>query len=102
MSAPASERLLLIRRGGMLLGLVESAVRSVGRPEDRAGYRLRVGDRELEADEVVGVVDGMKVHPSGGVMSRFWSEPAGGLAVHGDTPLVVVDPEHPPSFLRIG
>ena len=97
-----AERLLLIRRDGILWGLAESAVHSVGRPDDRAGYRLRVGEQELEADEVVGVVDGVRIHPSGGVMSRFWSEPAGGLAVHGDTPLVVVDPQHPPSFLRIG
>lgn len=95
-------RLLLIRRDGILWGLAESAVRSVGRPEGHRGYRLRVGDQELAADEVVGVVDGVRIHPSGGVMSRFWSEPAGGLAVHGDTPLVVVDPERPPSFLRTG
>lgn len=95
-------RLLLIRRGGVLWGLDQSAVVSVGRPEDHGGYRLRVGDRELEADEVVGVADGVRIHPAGGVMSRFWEEPAGGLAVHGATPLVVVDPERPPSFLRIG
>lgn len=95
-------RLLLIRRNGMLLGLDESAVRSVARAGEHGGYRLRVGDRELEADEVVGVAEGMRIHPSGAVMSRFWNEPAGGLAVHGDAPLVVVDPEHPPSFLRIG
>jgi hypothetical protein len=57
-------------------------------------------DRELAADAVVGVVDGLAVRPAGGVMARYWSEPAGGLAVHGTTPLVVVDPERPPRFLR--
>lgn len=97
-----AERLLLLRRDGILWGIVQSAVRSVGRPDDHGGYRLQVGEQEIEADEVVGVAEGVPVHPSGGVMARFWSEPAGGLAVHGDTPLVVVDPERPPSFLRIG
>lgn len=97
-------RLLLIRREGTLWGVEQSAVRAVGRPgEHGAGYRLRVGKdggQELAADEVVGVVDGVPIYPAGGVMSRFWSEPAGGLAVHGAIPLVVVDPERPPSFLR--
>lgn len=99
----SAERLVLLRRGGTLWGVAESAVRAVGRPQEHGGgYRLRVGsggEQELAADEVIGV-DEVIVHPAGGVMSTFWSEPAGGLAVHGDTPLVVVDPERPPSFLR--
>jgi hypothetical protein len=33
-------------------------------------------------------------------MARYWSEPAVGLTVHADTPMVVVDPARPPSFLR--
>jgi len=100
----SAERLLLLRRDGVLWGVAQSAVRAVGRPSEHGGgYRLRVGSdggQELAADEVVGVVDGVPIHPAGGVMATFWSEPAGGLAVHGDTPLVVVDPERPPSFLR--
>lgn len=100
----STERLVLLRRGGTLWGVAESAVRTVGRPQEHGGgYLLRVGsggEQELAADEVVGVIDGVAVHAAGGVMSTFWSEPAGGLAVHGDTPLVVVDPERPPSFLR--
>jgi hypothetical protein len=98
-------RLLLLRRGGGLWGVAHAAVREVSRRG--RGYRVRLtpegedgDDRELAADAVVGVVDGLAVRPAGGVMARYWSEPAGGLAVHGTTPLVVVDPERPPSFLR--
>jgi len=100
----STERLVLVRRGGMLWGVAHSAVHTVTRAEAPHGEYLlavgRSGEQELAADEVVGVVDGMAIHPAGGVMARFWSEPAGGLAVHGETPLVVVDPERPPSLLR--
>lgn len=102
----SAERLVLVRRDGVLWGIVQAAVVAVERPKARRrGYRLWVGPdggQELAADEVVGVVEGVAVHPSGEVMSRFWSEAAAGLAVHGDTPLVVVDPERPPSSLRPG
>ncbi len=102
----SAERLVLVRRDGVLWGISQAAVVAVERSEEhRGGYRLWVGSgggQELAADEVVGVVDDVAIHPAGGVLSRFWSEPAGGLAVHGDTPLVVVDPESPPSFLRPG
>lgn len=95
----SAERLLLIRAAGGLWGVAHAAVVEVARRG--RGYRLRLsGERELAADEVVGVVAGVAVRPAGGVMSRYWSEPAGGLAVCAATPLVVVDPERPPSFLR--
>lgn len=100
----SSTRLLLLRHEGVLWGVAQSAVSVVERPEDHGGgYRLRVGGeggQELLADEVVGVIENVAIHPAGGVMATFWTEPAGGLALHGETPLVVVDPERPPSFLR--
>lgn len=101
-----SERLLLLRRGGGLWGVAQAAVAEVSRRG--AGYRLRLipageggAGQELAADAVVGVADGMAVRPAGGVLARYWNEAAGGLAVYGTTPLVVVDPERPPSFLRV-
>ncbi|HSL85189.1 MAG TPA: hypothetical protein VLF66_20640 [Thermoanaerobaculia bacterium] len=99
------ERLLLLRRGGGLWGVAHAAVAEVSRRG--RGYRLRLipageggAGCELAADAVVGVADGVAVRPAGGVLAHYWSEAAGGLAVHGTTPLVVVDPERPPSFLR--
>lgn len=101
----SGERLLLIRRSGGLWGVAHAAVREVARQGE--GYRVRLtpegregGAEELAADDLVGVAEGISVRPAGGVMARYWSEPAGGLAVHGATPLVVVDPGRPPSFLR--
>lgn len=98
-------RLLLLRRGGGLWGVDHAEVREVSRRG--RGYRVRLtpegeggAGHELAADAVVGVVDGVAVRPAGSVMARYWSEPAGGLAVYGTTPLVVVDPRRPPSFLR--
>lgn len=97
-------RLLILRRGGHLWGVDHGAVHSVERGgETREGHRVRVGPDggyEIAADHVVGVADDLEVRPAGAVMDRYWSEPAGGLAVLGTTPLVVVDAERPPSFLR--
>lgn len=100
-----SGRLLLLRRGGGLWGVAHAAVQEVSRRG--RGYRVRLtpegeggAGHELAADAVVGVVDGLAVRPAGGVLAHYWSEAAGGLAVHGTTPLVVVDPERPPAFLR--
>jgi hypothetical protein len=95
----SGERLLLLRRGGGLWGVAQAAVREVARRG--RGYRVRLaGEHELAADDVVGVVADVPVRPAG-IVSRYWGEPAGGLAVHGATPLVVVDPERPPRFLRL-
>lgn len=97
-------RLLVLRRAGHLWGVDHTAVHSVERRgEELEGHRVRVGadgGHELAADHVVGVVDDLTVRPAGAVMQRYWTEPAGGMAVLGTTPLVVVDPERPPSFLR--
>lgn len=101
----SGERLLLIRRSGGLWGVTHAAVREVARRGK--GYRVRLtpegegeGGAELAADVLVGVVEGVAVQPAGGVMARYWSEPADGLAVHGQTPFVVVDAERLPSFLK--
>jgi len=94
------ERLLLLRSAGGLWGVAQAAVREVARRE--RGYRVRLeGEHDLHADDVVGVVEGVAVRPAGGAISRYWSEAAAGLAVHAATPLVVVDPERPPRFLRV-
>jgi len=95
----SGERLLLLRGAGGLWGVPQAAVREVARRE--RGYRVRLaGEHELLADDVVGVVDGVPVRPTGAAVERYWSEVAAGLAVHAATPLVVVDPERPPRFLR--
>lgn len=101
MTGAARKRMLVIRRAGTLFGVAHGAVRDVARLAGTAGgYRVRLSGEELTADELVGVVDDLPVWPSGGVMARYWSEPAGGLTVHADIPMVVVDPARPPSFLR--
>ena len=91
---------LLLRRGGGLWGIASSAVDSLSRRD--GAYRIGVGDNAILADEIVGVVDDLPVRPSAGVLGRFWGEPAAGLAVHGELPLVVVDPRQPPGALRPG
>ncbi|HEX2643080.1 MAG TPA: hypothetical protein VHU81_08815 [Thermoanaerobaculia bacterium] len=89
---------LLLRRGGGLWGIASSAVDSLSR---RGGaYRIGVGENAILADEIIGVVDDLLVRPSAGVLGRFWCEPAAGLAIHGELPLVVLDPRHPPGVLR--
>jgi hypothetical protein len=94
----SAERLLLVRGAGSLWGIAHAAVRMVTRLG--SGYRVELAEHAVAADQVVGVVEGLNVRPAGGVLARFWSEAAGGLAVHGDTPLVVIDPDRPPSILR--
>lgn len=89
---------LLLRRGGGLWGIASSAVDSLSRRD--GAYRIGVGENAILADEIVGVVDDLPVRPSAGVLGRFWGEPAAGLAIHGELPLVVVDPRRPPGALR--
>lgn len=92
------EQVLLLRRGGGLWGVLHDAVRTVTRGRD--GYRIWLRGRDLTADDVLGVIDGLPVWPAGGALTRFWGETARGLAVHESTPLVVVDPEHPPAIFE--
>lgn len=101
------ERVLLVRRAGSLWAVAHAAVRDVMRSQEAGGtFRVHMAPGAngaggaLTVDELVGVVDGLPVWPGGRVMSRYWSEPVAGLTVHAATPMVVVDPERPPSFLR--
>jgi hypothetical protein len=87
-----------MRRNGGLWGVVHDAVRTVTRGHE--GYRVWLQHEELTADAVLGVIEDLRVWPAGGVLSRYWSEKAGGLAVLGSTPLVLVDPESPPAIFR--
>jgi|GEM_PF-1281053 len=99
---------LLMRHGGALWGVENAAVVSLTRGGDRGGGRggflVAVGTEEPAADlwidEIVGVVAELAVRPLTAALRRFWPEAAGGLAVHAEMPLVVVDPRRPPRVLR--
>jgi hypothetical protein len=91
---------LLLRRGGVLWGIDNAVVTGLTRLG--AAYRIALGEEALSADEVLCVVDGLRIQPAA-ALRRFW--PAAGpgvtgLAVHGEQPLVVVDPRRPPEMLR--
>lgn len=88
---------LLLRHGGALWGIENAAVESLTR--GRRGFRLGLDDGELCVDEIVGVVAELAVRPVAAVLRRFWPEPAGGLAMHAEEPLVVLDPHRPPRML---
>jgi hypothetical protein len=90
---------LLVRRDGVLWGVENGAVEGLSR--HGAQFRLAVGGAELGVDEVVGVVAELAVWPLAGALRRFWPDTAGGLAVHAQAPLVIVDPRRPPRALRI-
>jgi hypothetical protein len=93
---------LLLRRGGSLWGIANAAVAGLERREGGA-YRIAAGgaggEVEVVADEILGVVPELRVWPSP-VTRRFWPEPFRGLAIHGERPVVVVDPGRPPAVLR--
>ena len=94
---------LLLRGGGALWGVDNAAVERLARGNDgRGGFRISLGGRTLHADEVLGVVPDLTVRPVARVLRRFWSEPAGGVAVHAEEPLVIVDPRVPPRALVEG
>jgi hypothetical protein len=108
---------LLMRHGGALWGVENAAVVSLTRGGDPGGGRGRflvaVGTGEpageqgidLWIDEIVGVVAELAVRPLTAALRRFWpdaADAAGGLAVHAEMPLVVVDPQRPPRALRGG
>lgn len=98
---PASSQrgFLLVRRDGVLWGVSNGAVDGISR--DGACFRLVVGGADLGVDEVVGVVPELAVWPVSGALKRFWPDVAGGLAVHGEAPLLIVDPRQPPRALRL-
>lgn len=92
---------LLLRRGGVLWGIDNAAVTGLTRRGE--SFRVALGaEAPLSADEVLCVVDGLRVQPSA-ALCRFWPEAGpgvAGLAVHDEQPLVVVDPLRPPELLR--
>ncbi len=93
--------LLLLSRAGGVWGVDNTRVSQVER--DAGGYRVELRSAEqvrlLTADEVLGVVRGLPVSTGASPVRRYWAQPFVGLAVHGGTPLVVVDPDRPPGLL---
>jgi hypothetical protein len=99
LSVPSARGFLLLRRGGGLWGIANSAVDGLARRG--TDYRITIAGGVLAADEILGVVEDLRVWPLAPAVSRFWPQPAAGLAVHGREPVVVVDPAHPPAALWI-
>lgn len=104
MSVPQARGFLLLRRGGNLWGIANAAVDGLGR--QGVDYRITIaggsggsGGSDLRADEILGVVEELRVWPLAPVVRRFWPQPAAGLAVHGHEPVVMVDPGRLPAAL---
>jgi hypothetical protein len=97
-SAPHAAGYLLVRRAGGVWGIANEAVSGLAR--NGRGYRLTVGGEALAADEILGVVTGLRVLPPAPALRRFWPESPAGMAVHGGLPVVVVDPLRVPAALR--
>jgi hypothetical protein len=102
LSGPAHRGYLLLRRGGVLWGIDNAAVAGLTRRSGGA-YQISLGDAvPLSADEILCVVDDLRVLPASAALRRFWPgacDGVAGLAVHGEQPLVVVDPKRPPELL---
>jgi hypothetical protein len=98
-SVPHARGFLLLRRAGGVWGIASAAVEGLG--SRGSGYRIGVAAGALAADEILGVVDDLRVRPPASVLRRFWPEAPAGLAVHGRLPVVVVDPQRPPAALRL-
>lgn len=99
MSVPRARGFLLLRRAGGIWGIASAAVEGL---TTRGGaYRISVGGGALAADEILGVVDDLRVRAVAPVLRRFWPEAPAGLAVHQRLPVVVVDPLRPPAALRL-
>ena len=95
---PLAGGFLLLRRAGGLWGIANSTVQ--GLAVEDGGYKVTAGGEALFADEILGVVADLRVHPPAPVLRRFWSEVVTGLAVYGRVPVVMVDPRQPPEILR--
>jgi hypothetical protein len=106
LSVPQARGFLLLRRGGNLWGIANAAVEGLGR--QGRDYRVSIGGSggnggsELRADEILGVVEELRVWPLAPVVRRFWPQPAAGLAVYGHEPVVMVDPGRLPKALSAG
>jgi hypothetical protein len=90
---------LLLRRGGLLWGVANAAIE--GLALRGGGFFVALAGTTLVADEILGVVDDLVVRRTAPALRRFWPDTAAGMAVHGDEPLVVVDPLRPPRLLRL-
>jgi hypothetical protein len=91
---------LLLRRAGGLFGVANADVVGLSR---RGGiYRIEVRQGGLLADEVVGVVEDLDVHPMAPIVGLYWAEPVSGWAVHAGSPVVVVDSGRLPHALEEG
>lgn len=103
MSEPASRGYLLLRRAGVLWGIDNAAV--VGLARSGGTFRIALGTAAtIAADEILCVVDHLKVQPVAAVLRRFWpgtSAGVTGVAVHGEQPLLVVDARRPPQVLSV-
>lgn len=106
MSVPQARGFLLLRRGGNLWGIANAAVDGLGR--QGTDYRITIAGGAggvgsaggvLRADEILGVVEELRIWPLAPVVRRFWPQPAAGLAVHGSEPVVMVDPGRLPRAL---
>lgn len=97
MSVSHAHGFLLLRRAGGVWGIANDAVEGLAWRD--GGYRLEVGGAALAADEILGVVEDLRVQPAP-ILTRFWPEEPAGLAVHGRLPVVVVDPRRVPAALR--
>jgi hypothetical protein len=97
---------LILRRAGVLWGIDNAAVAGLTR---RSGpyrkYRIEIGgagSQALSADDILCVVDSLRVWPLAPAVQRFCPGLTGGvagMAVHGEQPLLVVDPRQPPRLL---
>jgi hypothetical protein len=98
MGVPGARGFLLLRRAGAIWGIANEAVDGLSR--DGMEYRIAVGAETMAADEIVGVVETLRVWPAAPALRLFWPEAAAGMAVHGGLPVVVVDPSRLPAILR--
>jgi hypothetical protein len=87
-----------MRRAGGVWGIANGSVEGLAR--DGAGYRIAAGGESLAADEILGVVENLRVWPAAPALRRFWPEEPAGVAVHAGVPVVVVDPRRLPAVLR--
>lgn len=99
MSVPHARGFLLLRRAGGVWGIANSDVD--GLAAEDGGYRVSAGGEAIFADSILGVVAELRVHPPAPVLRRFWPETVTGLAVYERTPVVMVDPRHPPAILKL-
>lgn len=101
--SPSVGSYLLLLRAGGVWGVANETVLGVGRQQREYHVQIlcQAGATQIVADEVLGVVENLKVWPPAGVLQRYWSESSRGLAVHGGAPILVVDPDRPPATLRL-